>query len=172
MNESDILHLRLANQQIAGTKLESPHDLVRWLGAIQAQDFRSALWSVGLRLPGSTSADIERAIRDRQIVRAWALRGTIHLVAAEDVRWLATLTGPRAASKSARACRQAGLTDADLRKAFTLLEKRLRQEGQLSRQQIGSTLAECWTCNGQPTRLPHAIPSRPRRTDLLWAHEG
>ena len=138
MNESDILHLRLANQQIAGTKLESPRDLVRWLGAIQAQDFRSALWSVGLRLPGSTSADIDRAIRNRQIVRAWALRGTIHLVAAEDVRWLATLTGPRAASKSARACRQAGLTDADLRKAFTLLEKGLRQEGELTRQQIGS----------------------------------
>ncbi len=46
------------------------------MGAVQAQDFAGANWAVGLRLPGATERDIERAIADREIVRTWPMRGT------------------------------------------------------------------------------------------------
>ena len=46
--------------------------VVGHLLAIQAQDYRGALWSIGLRLPGSTAAQIEQAIAeiDRRIAAA------------------------------------------------------------------------------------------------------
>lgn len=56
------------------------------------------MWAVGLRLPGSTLADVERAIAERTIVRTWSMRGTRHFVAAEDVRWMLT---PRVLARAA-----------------------------------------------------------------------
>ena len=55
---------------------------------MQAQDLASALWSLGLRLPGSTETDMLTALEQRQILRTWPMRGTIHLVPAEDAHWM------------------------------------------------------------------------------------
>ena len=56
------------------------------LGAMQAQDYTGALWSIGLRMPNATEAEVERAIKERKIVRSWPMRGTLHFVAATDLR--------------------------------------------------------------------------------------
>ncbi len=45
---------RLHNQRIASTLFKKPGDVVRWLGAMQAQDYLGALWAVGLRVNGAT----------------------------------------------------------------------------------------------------------------------
>ncbi|MDQ2767510.1 MAG: winged helix DNA-binding domain-containing protein, partial [Gemmatimonadota bacterium] len=79
--------LRLANQQIEKTTCSSATDVVTRLTAVQAQDYRGALWSIGLRYPRSTIDDVERAIAAREIVRSWPMRRTLHFVAAADVRW-------------------------------------------------------------------------------------
>ena len=147
MDTSEILSLRLTNQQICDTRFRSPHDLVVWLGAVQAQDYASARWSVGLRLSHSTSADIEEAIRDREVVRTWVLRGTLHIVAAEDVRWMLRLMGPRITAKSAGVYRQAGLTDKVFEDGFLLLENALQGEKQLMRSQV----VELWENAGITT---------------------
>ena len=68
---------------------------MRWLGAVQAQDYLGSLWAVGLRLKKGSEATVELAIADRSIVRTWPMRGTIHFVAAEDVRWMLPLLTPR-----------------------------------------------------------------------------
>ena len=62
---------------------------------MQAQDVASGHWSFGVRLPGSTNADIDRATAQRQIVRTWPMRGTIHFVPPPDVSWLLEPTGAR-----------------------------------------------------------------------------
>ncbi|MFM2437815.1 MAG: hypothetical protein RLZ55_626, partial [Actinomycetota bacterium] len=72
-----------------------PGAVVEWFGAMQAQDVASGHWSFGVRLPGSTNADIDRATHDRQIVRTWPMRGTIHFVPPADVTWMLQLTGVR-----------------------------------------------------------------------------
>jgi hypothetical protein len=43
----------------------------------------------------STKSDFEKAIADKTIVRTWLMRGTLHLVAAEDIHWLLKLVAPR-----------------------------------------------------------------------------
>jgi hypothetical protein len=103
---------RLINQQIAATTGTTPAALVARLLAMQAQDYLGTLWAVGLRLPGSTERDIEAALDDRSLVRTWPLRGTLHIVAAEDVRWLLELLAPRQLAKQAGRRQQLGL-DAD-----------------------------------------------------------
>jgi hypothetical protein len=62
---------RLFNQRIDGEKFEKPEEVVRWMGALQAQDYQQSLWAIGLRMQSATVADIEQAIADRKIVRTW-----------------------------------------------------------------------------------------------------
>ncbi|WP_186304334.1 winged helix DNA-binding domain-containing protein [Kocuria palustris] len=45
--------------------------------------------------------DVLEEIRAQRIVRAWTQRGTVHLTAAEDVRWLTRLCSPRVEAAAA-----------------------------------------------------------------------
>ncbi|MET9231656.1 winged helix DNA-binding domain-containing protein [Lentzea sp. NPDC003310] len=87
----DIAALRLGNIG----RLGSAEDVVRSLGAVQGQDYGQSLWAIGLRTAGARIADVEDALRSGRIVRTWLMRGTIHYVPAEDVRWMLGLFGAR-----------------------------------------------------------------------------
>ena len=120
---TDIAALRLTSLGIAGAA-SSPIDVVRGLLAMQAQDFAGALWSIGLRVPGSTAASVEAAHEAGDFVRSWPMRGTLHFVAAEDLGWMLTLTGQRMVRSAEGRRRQLGLEAAD----FVLAEKLARAE--------------------------------------------
>ncbi|HEY8796178.1 MAG TPA: crosslink repair DNA glycosylase YcaQ family protein [Gemmatimonadaceae bacterium] len=106
MNARQIASTRMANQQIELSACTTSSEVVGHLTAVQAQDYRGALWSIGLRLPGSTVAQVERAIAERTIVRTWPMRGTLHFVAAADVRWMLRLLTPR--KRQDDECQEAG----------------------------------------------------------------
>ena len=61
---------------------------------IQAQDGPASRLGVRARTRGLTEADVLAAIEQRRVVRTWLMRNTIHLVPAEDVRWMTALLGP------------------------------------------------------------------------------
>lgn len=92
--------------------------------AMQAQDWFASLWAVGVR-SGATAAAVEAAQRDRQIVRSWPMRGTLHWVAAEDIGWLTGLLAPRVIRQSAGRHRQLELDDADFARAEAIVRARL-----------------------------------------------
>ena len=85
MDNDAAMRRRLTNQRLAGPQAKSPAELIRWLGALQAQDYPAASWAIGLRLVGAGVSDVEEAVASRAIVRTWPMRGTLHLVPAEDV---------------------------------------------------------------------------------------
>lgn len=87
--------LRLQSQRITGAPLQKPHEVAAWFCGIQAQDDAHARWAIGLRLQQPQHAAVEKAIDDKQLIRTWAMRGTLHLFAAADVRWVTALTAPR-----------------------------------------------------------------------------
>jgi len=62
---------------------------------MQGQDLPGAKWSVGLRAPGSTLADVDAALASGEVIRSWPMRGTLHLVAGEDIGWMLELTAAR-----------------------------------------------------------------------------
>jgi Winged helix DNA-binding domain len=99
----------------------TPADVVRWFGAVQAQDFGPAKWSLGERLPGVGDAEVQRAFDEGLFLRTHVLRPTWHFVAPDDIRWLLRLTAPRVHATNAYAYRLAGLDGAAFAKAHDLL---------------------------------------------------
>jgi hypothetical protein len=130
------VHLRLASHRLLGPALGDAATAVRWMLAIQAQDFAGAKWSVGLRTEGGTDAAVEEALASGTIVRSWPLRGTLHFCAAEDLRWMLSLAAPRVIS-GARARRAAlGIDDRVLGRARELALEALTGRRELTRAAI------------------------------------
>jgi hypothetical protein len=140
MKHGDILKLRLANQLITNRRSETPAEVVSTLLAIQAQDYAGSKWSIGLRLPGGTEVQVEKAITDRTIIRTWPMRGTLHFVAAEDARWMLKLLTPRIISRTAGRYRQLELNDAIFGKCRDLLVKYMQGGKQLMRNEVYAIL--------------------------------
>src|SRR5512134_3646462 len=90
----DIAHQRLHNQRLSGEKLGTPSEVVRWLGAVQAQDYAGAKWGLKLRLQSATDKEIDRAFADGAILRTHVLRPTWHFVIPDDIRWMLALSAP------------------------------------------------------------------------------
>jgi hypothetical protein len=142
MTPQDVAQSRLYYQQIATTKFKEPSQLVSWLGALQAQDYHGAKWSIGLRLPAATDADIEQAIADKTIIRTWPMRGTLHFVAAEDARWMLKLLTPRIIRQTAGRYRQLELDDAIFARSKELFTQALQGGKQLTRDEMHQLLEQ------------------------------
>jgi hypothetical protein len=127
---------RLHSHQLEHPRLGTPAEVVAWLGAVQAQDYAGAKWSIGLRLPESTDAGIEGEIANNTIVRTWAMRGTLHFVAASDLRWLLALVAPRIIARNARRYSELGLDERALSRSNAVLAGALRGGRQLDRGEL------------------------------------
>jgi hypothetical protein len=148
MTMSNIAVHRLHSQQLEHTRLEKPGEVVAWLGAVQAQDYAGAKWSLGLRLPDSTDAGIEQAIADNTFFRTWAMRGTLHFVSASDIRWLLALVAPRIIARNARRYSELGLDERTLARSNAVLADALQDGRQLNRSELLAVLER----NGISTR--------------------
>jgi hypothetical protein len=121
-----IARLRLVAQRLAATDPRSPAEAVRWMLGLQAQDFAGVRWSVALRAGPSTSeAEVDAAFDRGELVRSWPLRGTLHLVAAEDLPWLLDLTASRALGSAAERRARLGITTTDIERARAIALERL-----------------------------------------------
>src|SRR5262245_20035342 len=127
----DVARLRLNNQRIAGDGFQTPGEVVAWLGSVQAQDYLGALWAVGLRMRNAVEADIEDALANRTIIRTWPMRGTLHFVAAADVRWMLELLTPRVVENNAqRLLRQFDLDERAIARSKDMFARAL-QDGKI-----------------------------------------
>lgn len=127
-----LARLRLAALGILPTSTSptpGPVDVVRSLTALQGQDFPGALWSIGLRSPGSTRTDIEAAFNRGELVRSWPMRGTLHVTTAEDLGWILALTRDRMITSLAARHRELGITTPDVEKVRELAIALLDQLG-------------------------------------------
>lgn len=136
MRGFDILRQRLHNQHIARQTYDEPGDIVRHLGAMQAQDYPGAKWAVGMRLLDSTDLDIEKAFSDGAILRTHVMRPTWHFVAPDDIRWLLTLTAPRVNAANAHYYRRLELDEAIFSLGNTAIRNALEGGKQLTRAEL------------------------------------
>lgn len=142
MTNNIIANGRLYNQMIAGSVYHTPEQVVKKLGAIQAQDYMQAVWAIGLRSPGTKLADIERAIVERKIILTWTLRGTLHFVPAEDVKWMLQLSAPRLVSQTKRRMAELGLDDQTLERCREIIVAALKGGKQLDRSALLQLIEE------------------------------
>jgi Winged helix DNA-binding domain len=142
MTNLDIAQQRLHNQRITETSFEKPGEVVRWLGAVQAQDYGAAKWALGLRVQGATDEDIEQAFTDGTILRTHIMRPTWHFVTPADIRWMLALTAPRVNATNAYYYRKLELDDAIFTCSNTALTKALQGGKQLTRPELVSALQQ------------------------------
>jgi hypothetical protein len=140
MKFSEIGRMRMEAQGIATARFRDPAEAVAWLGAVQAQDFASAKWTIGLRVAGATEADIDRAIAERAIIRTWPMRGTLHFVAAQDVHWMRQLLTPRILAASRRRHEELELTGAVMARCAKIFAKALGGGRHLTREALAALL--------------------------------
>ncbi|UYQ92853.1 winged helix DNA-binding domain-containing protein [Chitinophaga horti] len=140
MTDSSLLRLRLHAQLISQHPYTDVADVVHHMGAMQAQDYAGAKWSVALRMKNATDEDIELAIAEKLIVRTWSLRGTLHFVAPTDVRWMTTLLRDRLIRTAATYNKMLGLDEKMLLKGCKVITKALGGGKILTRDELSEIL--------------------------------
>src|SRR5438552_17887424 len=116
--------------------------VVTWMGALQAQDLASGLWSFGVRLPRFTLDEVTAALERREAVRTWPMRGTVHFVPPCDVHWMLDLMGSRALAGAAKRRAFLGLSEEVADRAVEVLGAALAGGGRLTRAQCMAVLAD------------------------------
>ena len=136
----DIARQRLARTFLVTRPWATGRDVVRALGAVQAQDYEGAKWALSMRTTGATDAAIEREFESGAILRTHVLRPTWHFVDPADIRWMLALTGPRVMKTMATYDRQLGLDEKVYRKSHAALTRALRDHAHLTRTELKAVL--------------------------------
>ncbi len=181
---AEIARLRLQALGLAGRVPVAPdaEGVVAHHLAMQAQDFPASRWAVGSRIPGSRDGDVLAAYDSGSIVRSWPMRGTVHVVAAQDLPWMLEHIGPRALIGVKRRWEQLGIDEAFLERARDVAVELLRGGGRATRPE----LTEAWREAGLEMtgqRTYHAVwylsqtgtlvhgPTRDGEPEVVLLHE-
>ncbi|MDI6023329.1 winged helix DNA-binding domain-containing protein [Leucobacter sp. UT-8R-CII-1-4] len=122
----------------------------RHMLAVQGQDWRSARWALGLRTPGSHVEDVHSAFNRGLIVRSWPMRGTIHLLAAEDIGWMQHTTNRRVLAGAPKRREFLGITDHTLDRLVETSVAALTGSTGMERDELAATWSEAgieWQSN-------------------------
>ena len=88
--------IRLLNQQLIAPQFSNPAEVVHYMGAMQAQEYRMMRWAVEMRTRKPSEKAFKRAFDSGKIIRLHLMRGTWQLVAAEDYWMMIGLCAPKA----------------------------------------------------------------------------
>lgn len=130
---------------------------VRGMLAMQAQDLPSALWAVGQRVSGIAGSDVRAALDAGTVVRSWPFRGTLHLVAPDDLKWILGITSKRMMSSAAPRHRQLGIGPDDVAQCRDIAGGLVSSGKAASRDQLFSAFEAA----GQATKAQRGV-------HLLW----
>lgn len=141
LTDAAIIGHRMHNQQLVSSRFSKPEDLVRWLVAMQAQEYAFAKWAVAVRLKGEADEElVEKAFNKGTILRTHLMRPTWHFVHPADIRWLLQVTAPQVHQLNAYMYRQTGLDKPLLKKAGRVLTDALKDGKHLMRKELQQAL--------------------------------
>lgn len=141
MSGDQLARCRMHNVGLAGPPWPRVVDVVRRLGAVQAQEFGPALWSIRQRLGDGHEPELLALFDPGDLVRTHVLRPTWHFVAPEDVRWMLELTAPRVHAFNAYYYRKHELDDEVLATCHRLIGAALAGGRSLTRAELAAALA-------------------------------
>jgi hypothetical protein len=148
---------RLHNQKLSSPGCKKAVDVVRWLGAVQAQEYAAAKWALGLRMRAATDLDVEHAFNEGQILRTHLMRPTWHFVAPDDIRWLLALTAPRVNAKAGPNFRQYKLDAAVFKQTNKVLSRALQGGKHRTRAELKAALNKSGVAADDVIRLAHIM---------------
>ena len=132
---------RLRAQRLTGPRSADPVEAIRAVVGVQAQDRRAAFLAVRARAPGTTAEAIEHALSgDRALARTWAMRGTLHLLAAADLPLVLAVFGPLHLARGERRLTHLGLPPAEAQRSTEVAAEIVAEEGPLTRHELAERL--------------------------------
>jgi hypothetical protein len=149
--------MRAAAQRLTRdtAKGHRPPTILRQVVGLQAQVLSAAALGMRVRSQRLHASDVNRALNDdRSIVRSWLMRGTLHVVAAEDLRWLVQLLGPVFARAGATRHAQLGLDDDLKTRGVAALRRILADAGPLTRYDLVDRLRDRGIALDPKTQAP------------------
>ena len=141
MTPREIALRRLAAQHLAEPLDAGAGDVVRALGAVQAQDYGGAKWGIAQRARKLTDAAVEQAFNAGQLIRTHILRPTWHFVAPEDLRWMLALSAPRVHAANGHPYRELELDRSVIRRSHAAVARALRGGRSATRVELTEVLA-------------------------------
>jgi hypothetical protein len=146
LSPRQLRNLRLRSQRLhpgTGQPISSVPELVKTMLGLQAQEPPSGMLAVRPRTHHLVAEDVRRAREEeRSIVLTWCMRGTMHLVSAEDLAWMLPLFGPLFIRKGQRRYKQLGLDPETRSRAAREIRATLNRHGPLTRPELARFLAE------------------------------
>ena len=136
--------IRLLNQQLAAPQFSDPAELVGYMGAMQAQEYRMMRWAVAMRTQKPSAKAFKQAFDNGRIIRLHLMRGTWQLVAAEDYWMMIDLCANKAiaVTKGWMSSNKISIPDEELTKVRDILAQTAADLGSATKEDFVSALAE------------------------------
>lgn len=147
---------RLVATGLAEPDADGPADVVRRLGAVQAQEYEAARWSLGQRSAGDDDAAVEAALAEGRVLRTHALRPTWHFLHPDDLRSVLAATAPGVQRINGTMYRRTGLDDDLRRRCADLVGEALVGGNALTRAELADVLARAGVV-AQGMRLAYVL---------------
>ncbi|MGV8845067.1 winged helix DNA-binding domain-containing protein [Tessaracoccus sp.] len=148
MPDPQLARSRLVAQGLVTRPHATPAVAVAASGAMQGQDLPGVIASAALRTRNGGAEAVLDDVRSGRLVRGYPMRGTVFLMAAEDVAWVSELCAAPALRAAVHRRAQLGLDQAKVDRAREVaLEVLCAQPEGLPR----AALLTKWEANGQPT---------------------
>ena len=136
--------IRLLNQQLVAPQFSNPAELVSYMGAMQAQEYRMMRWAVEMRTRKPSAKTFKKAFDSGRIIRLHLMRGTWQLVSAENYWPFITLCGPKsiAVTKGWMSSNKISIPDDELYRVRDILAQTAADKGSVTKEDIVQALAE------------------------------
>lgn len=138
------ISIRLLNQQLISPQFSTPTEVVRYMGAMQAQEYRMMRWAVAMRTRKPSLKAFKKAFDEGQVIRLHLMRGTWQLVCAEDYWSMIDLFAPKAiaATKGWMKSNKIDISDEELVRVRDILVQTATAKRSITKEDIIRALTE------------------------------
>ena len=136
--------LRLLNQQLICPQFDTPVELMDYMGAMQAQEYRLMRWAVAMRTKKPSAKTFKKAFDSGQIIRFHLMRGTWQLVSAENYWPFLELCAPKAmaVTKGWMSSNKISIPEEEVMSIREILTQTAADKGSVTKEDFIQALAE------------------------------
>ena len=136
--------IRLLNQQLICPQFNNPEDVVNYMCAMQAQEYRMMRWAVEMRTRKPSAKAFKEAFDDGKIIRMHLMRGTWQLISADDYWNLIELCAPKsiAVIKGWMSSSKITITDEEFIRVREILAQTASDKGSATKDDFIQALAK------------------------------
>ena len=140
--------LRLLNQQLICPQFDTPVELVDYMGAMQAQEYRLMRWAVAMRTKKPSTKAFKKAFDSGQIIRFHLMRGTWQLMSAENYWPFLGLCAPKAIAviKGWMSSNKISIPDEEVMSIREILAQTVADKGSATKEDFVQALVEKDIC--------------------------